>query len=921
MASKELPTGTITFLFTDIEGSTQLFEQSPDSASVALVRHDAIIERDAAAFSGFVVRPRGEGDSRFIVFEHARDAVAAAVGIQQDLNAESWDTPWPLMVRRAMHTGEADLRQGDYYGSAVNRCARLRGIANGGQTLLSESTWALVQEALPAGVTFEDEGEHRLKDLARPEHVYQLVIPNLPNEFPPLKSLSVIPNNLPAQVTEFIGRQAELKETQRLLQQTRLLTLVGPGGIGKTRLAIQVAADQLAAFHDGVYFVSLAPLAEEDQIVQAVVETLSISFSSGHDLSAHLLNYLRRRRLMLVLDNFEHILEAAPLLTDILKAAPDVTILATSREKLNLSGETVFNVSGLGVADWQSPEELLVHSCGELFVQSAQRAYPDFELRIDDVRPVAQICRLVEGMPLGILLAAVWVDQLTAQEIAAEISQSLDFLETEMRDVPARQRSIRAVFETSWERLSRGERELFKKLSVFRGGFTRQAAREVAGSSLRALARLVNKSFLRPDPDTGRYEVHELLRQYGQEQLDAEANASDSAMQAHATYFARFVVSQAKNLRVGNKQRASLDNIQSDLENVRVAARYMAAQNDAPELQKILDSLWILHEIRGWYHAFLELLDESEASFQSARDDKETQAVIAQLQALRGFFMTTLGFPDQGLALARQSAATLRDLQRRDTLFLALQTQTISALNLFKIPEMSEAAQEMVTTSREIEDRWWEEQGFCYLSMSKIAAQELEEAGRYADAADALIKEFGDSWVAYWTGIVLALLATAQGEHVEARERYLLVLETARTLDYRRGIQFAAFSLGQASAMLGAADEAEDYYLQSLAISDEIGQTREMLTTLCDLARVWAKAGRSGEALELVAFILQHPAREQHAPLRPSSIQDDAGQVRAELEAVLSPQDYRNAWERGKRRELESVADEVLAAGVRQHRG
>ena len=326
----ELPEGVVTFLFTDVEGSTRMFEQAPDAMLEALRRHDEVIEAAVAAHGGIPVRPRGEGDSRFIVFTEATDAVVGAAEIQRRLAAQEWATPERLRVRVSLHTGSADLRWGDYYGSAVNRAARLRNIAHGGQTVMSAATWELVKDQLPDGVTVQDLGEHGLKDLTRPERVYQLTPEGLQEQFPPLLSLGAVPNNLPAQLTGFVGRHQELAEAARLIGETRLLTLLAPGGTGKTRLAIQVAADVSSDYPDGVYFVGFAEIGSDDDITQTVAESLGAALSGDEDPRTQLLAYLAPRRQLLVFDNLEHLAGAGAVVAEILQAAPHVTIRAYS---------------------------------------------------------------------------------------------------------------------------------------------------------------------------------------------------------------------------------------------------------------------------------------------------------------------------------------------------------------------------------------------------------------------------------------------------------------------------------------------------------------------------------------------------------------------------------------------------------------
>jgi predicted ATPase/class 3 adenylate cyclase len=604
MASVELPTGTITFLFTDVESSTQLFEQAPERAQEALARHDAIVERDAAAFDGLVVKPRGEGDSRFVVFAQATAAAAAAVRIQQDLYAESWETPWPLKVRIALHTGEADLRQGDYYGTDVNRCARLRGIGHGGQVLLSEATWVLVQDDLPPEVTAQDEGQHRLKDLSRPEHVYQLIIPDLPQDFPPLRSLGIFPTNLPVQLTEFIGRQEASKATRKSLQAGRLLTIVGPGGIGKSRLAIEVAADLAEQFRHGVFFVPLAPLTDDQYIVTTINDSIGLRSPAGRDLRKAMLDYLRHKQLLLIMDNFEHMLAGADIVTDILQEAPGVKILSTSRERLNLSDEAVYMLSGLDYpADPRLPgQEAARFGAVQLLLHRARLVRPGLEVEEPELDQVARICRLVQGMPLALVLAAGWLELLTFEEVADEITASLDILESQARDMPERQRSVRAAFEYSWGRLEAGDQGAFSRLAVFRGGFSRQAAQEVAGAGLRTLRNLAKKSLITTD-GTDRYAIHELLRQFAEEKLEAAGQAG-GIRDAHKLYYLEAVAQRETDLK-GRRQLEALEEIEIDLDNVRAAWTWSLEQGDESVIDRAQESLSLFFYMRfqnqeGW---------------------------------------------------------------------------------------------------------------------------------------------------------------------------------------------------------------------------------------------------------------------------------------------------------------------------------
>ncbi len=346
-----LPTGTITFLFTDVEGSTRLWEAHPAAMRAVMVRHDALLTSVFKRHDGVVVRPRGEGDSLFAVFVRASAAVAAALAGQRALVAEDWGEVGPLRVRMGLHTGEADLREGDYYGSAVNRCARIRAAGHGGQILISEATAKLVRGMLPDGASLRDLGRHRLRDLSEPELLFQLNVPDLPDTFPPLATLDARPNNLPLQLTSFLGRERELAEIANLLKTARLLTLTGPGGTGKTRLALQAAAELLDAFPDGVFFVDLASLTDADLVPAAVARALGVPQNPDLPVRDAVVRFLRGRRLLLALDNFEHLLPAAEFVGVLLQAAAELTVLATSRAPLRVAGEQEYPVPPLALPD------------------------------------------------------------------------------------------------------------------------------------------------------------------------------------------------------------------------------------------------------------------------------------------------------------------------------------------------------------------------------------------------------------------------------------------------------------------------------------------------------------------------------------------------------------------------------------------
>jgi predicted ATPase/class 3 adenylate cyclase len=908
-----LPTGTVTFLFTDIEGSTELWEQDEASARQVLVRHDQIIEELVVENEGMLVRPRGEGDSRFAVFPHAPGAAATAAAIQKAFTAESWPTDEPLKIRMGLHTGHADLREGDYYGSAVNRCARVRSLAYGGQVLLSLATEQIIADYLPEKVEVVDLGLHPLKGLRRPEQIYQLVIPDVPSDFPPLQTQIGPKHNLPEQLTSFIGRETEIADIRALLSQdgVRLVTLKGPGGMGKTRLAIEVAGQELEGYSDGARFVALAPLDSADQIVQAFLEALDLRPASREDPRDFLVQHLQRSDMLIVVDNFEHVLDGVPLIKEILTIAPHVKILATSRERLSLQGESVFDVGGLQFADWQTVDQALSASCAQLFVQGALQVQPQFELDESEVPSLARICRLVDGTPLALLLSAGWMDMLSLEEIADEVEGSLDFLETELQDAPVRQRSIKAIFDGSWARLEDPEQQLFMRLSVFRGGFTREAATEVAAANLRSLARLTDKSFLHRDPETGRYEIHEMLRQYGEQRLEAADQASQKARQRHAFYFAEMLAAKEAPLTSGSEAEP-LDEIEADIENIRRAWKYLAETGDAERLQKSLFGLWLFHEVRCWLHAGMELFANTEQSLRASSEGTQIDVVATQLQAAGAFFTVILGFAEKGVTTATRTLDWLKEHSYRNESTYSLLAVGVGKIFLQAPSDAIAAAVELSEIGEEMGHKWWALRGNTIAAGQYIVMGDLEQAERILKEHDQLLAETGGPWNSYWGQNLHSRLAEARGDLAAAKEINQLTIDSLQTVSFLRGMQYAYSNLGRINLLREELDEAELNYSLSLQISQETGQVRDALANLINIARVWKAQGRGAEAVEVVAAVLPHSQIDQASLLISLTIREEAEALRSELEKVLDPDQFQIAWEKGSDQEMEDVAIQIL---------
>jgi predicted ATPase/DNA-binding CsgD family transcriptional regulator len=716
------------------------------------------------------------------------------------------------------------------------------------------------------------------------------------------------PGNLPAETTPFVGRRAELAEIKACLAQSRLLTLVGPGGMGKTRLALR-AAGQLAHDHrqgefpDGCFFVALAPIAETQRLVQSVAEALRFPLATNEDPQRQLLRFLRRKRLLLVMDNFEHLLAAAGLVDQILSAAPGVKILATSRERLNLRSEAILAVGGLAVPDQAGVSEALEYDAMALFAQSAGRVRPGFTPAAAEVGQITHICQAVQGMPLAIELAAAWLHILSLDEIGAELARGLDILAGEARDAPARQRDIRAVFDHSWALLAQSERAIVETLAVFRGGFSREAAGRVSGASLRQLAGLVDKSLLSLDAASSRLEMHELLRQYAQERLERRPEKARAARQQHAAYFAAFTTERWQQIK-GPRQMAALAELEADIENVRAAWHYSLEQGDVARLWHFIDGLYQLHWIRGWNQAGRALFGGAVAAL-AGRNDEEAQAFRALAMAYQAFAMSYLDQAQQGFRLAGQSATTLRALDRPVALIFALNSLAINSYFLGRWPEFRAATDEMLRVAGHVGDPWLSIYALYAGSLEALYRGDLPAARRLAEANPALDEAAGNRLGSTMPLIALGHVALGHGEQAQACDHYRRALVIARECGFYYGIQTAGKYLGKVTLSLGDVERAETYLLDCLAITREIGFTRDIVNLLGECARLRAAQGHTEQAVQLLAVVLAHPDSAQRLVEGP--IDEDARAQLTRLAAVVPEDRYRAALAQGRAMTLDEA--------------
>ncbi len=583
----ELPSGTVTFLFTDIEGSTRLWEEHPDAMRDALARHDDLVREAIESHGGYVVKTTGDGFHA--AFGTADAGLVAAVAAQRALVGEAWPLPEPLRVRMGLHTGAASLRDGDYFGASLNRAARLMGVANGGQIVCSQATADLARDSVAEGTTLADLGEHRLRDLSRAERVFQVCAPGLSREFAALTSVDAFPGNLPLQVSSFIGREREIERTVDALGESRVVTLTGVGGVGKTRLAYQVAAEVLPEFREGAWLVELAAVRDPDGVVDAFASVFGVTARAGQSIEQSLIEFLGTKQLLLVVDNCEHVLDAvADLVDEIGRACPGAVVLATSREALVLDGERILGVPALTAPDAEADLAVIGASHAvQLFVDRAHGADADFALTADNANAVASVCRRLDGVPLAIELAAAKVDVMTPAELLSALDRRFDVLAGGRRRAVKRQQTLRATIDWSYDLLDEPHQRLLARLAAFAGGCTREGAESVcagdpigSGAVFGLLTDLVKQSLVvadRSESDT-RYRLLETIREYGEERL-VEHDEVLVLRDRHAHHFADYA-RRCHEGQWGPEQIAWGRRMAADGENILAAFDYAVDTQD-----------------------------------------------------------------------------------------------------------------------------------------------------------------------------------------------------------------------------------------------------------------------------------------------------------------------------------------------------
>lgn len=866
----ELPTGTVTFLFTDIEGSTQLLQELGERYEAVQDEQAAIVARACADAEGVIVRI--EGDGFFVVFEDPVKAVGASVSAQLALAGHHWSHGEPLRVRMGMHTGRGVLGGGDYVGIDVNRAARIADAAHGGQVLISDATRSLVEHTLPQGASLRDLGEHRFKGIRHAEHVYDVVIEGLSADFPQIRGLAKAgPSNLPLQLTSFVGREKELTELVRLTDQSRILTLTGPGGIGKTRLALAAAAECLPSFTDGATFVDLSAVRDPGLVPSEILGRLESTPPDGRPTNDRLTEQLRHTELLLVLDNFEQVVEAAPSIEELVAAAPGLKVMVTSRVALSVRGEQEYVVPPFDLpAEGAVLDELAESAAVRLFADRAASVSPGFEVTEQNAKAVAGVVARLDGLPLAIELAASRVKLLTPPEILERLHHRLALLTSGPRTLPERQRTLRAVVEWSYDLLNEEEQRLFCRLSVFSGGWTIEGAEAVCDfpeldlDPLDAMESLIDRSLIRrisSDAQPTRVSMLETIREFALEHLETDS-AADLVRKRHAEFFHELAF-EAEPHFTGSGQTRWLERCDREHDNIRAALRWAIESDEAELAQETAGALWRYWQQRGHIEEAIHWFDEVLA-MPSGRG--RTRARAKALAGAGGIRWWQSG-PD-----ARPIYEEALDIEREHGDPRGLAEALVNWGYVTGATGDFETALESFNESRDLFEQLGDEDAVARVQWA--ATNPAAMVGGW-DEAVALGEQYVERWrrLGNWFHLGEGLLGLATGyartgRMVEARPAAREALELAVEADFSTGIGSAIMTLAFLASWEGRYEESLRLGGAAMSIREEAG----------------------GPPTMFLEFILGDPVEEARAKLSDDVAQRvwETGQAMSQEEAVAA---------------------------------
>jgi predicted ATPase/class 3 adenylate cyclase len=918
----DLPTGTVTFLFTDIEGSTKLWEKSPRGMQVALTRHDALLWEAIEGHGGFVFKT--VGDAFCAVFPTALGALESALAAQRTLFSEAWgDEIGALRARMALHTGTTHERDGDYFGPPVNRVARLLSAGHGGQVLLSSSTQELVRDHLPPKTHLRDLGERRLKDLSRPERIFQLTAPDLPSEFPPLRTLETHTNNLPLQATPLIGREREVEAVCGLLRspETRLLTLLGPGGTGKTRVGLQVAAELVDDFEDGVFFVPIAAITDPTLVAPTIARVLGLSEGGAQPPEELLEGYLRDRQMLLLLDNLEQVLEAAPVVDRLLSTAASLKILATSRTPLGLYGEYEFPIPPLSLPDPESLpplENLTEYEAVRLFVERARAVRPDFSLAEDNAPAVVEICERLDGLPLAIELAAARIKPLPPQVLLDRLGNRLKILTGGARNLPERQRTLRNAIEWSYELLDEGEKILFGRLGVFSSGATLEAMEAVCDTEgdlptdvFEGASSLLDKSLLRQEEGAEgepRFVMLETIREFAEAMLE-ESGEAENVRLAHAEYFLT-LAEEAEPMLWGTEDAEWLDRLEQENNNMRAALSWAIARDYVDLALRLGGALRWFWYMEGYYGEGRNWLEATLVKDESASGQARAMALegVGWLALQQGDVDRAEAAAEEGLKLSAEAGlgeAVVADFQN------IMGDAARHRGDYERAADLIEASLALHRKAMNIVGVAW--------SLGDLAnvlgdqgnyerAKELYEEGLGLSRALGGARPLGEYLISLGYEYLL------EGDHERATTLNEEATELYQKRGRRGGLQYAFDNLGWAALARGDHKRAKTLHEENLVLCRELGdkliasESMEGLACVAEVtgeveraAKLFGAAQTQREAVGYLHAPREHALREPYLAAARSRLGDAA---------------WAKAWEVGHSMTFEDAIVYALEAGI-----
>jgi predicted ATPase/class 3 adenylate cyclase/Tfp pilus assembly protein PilF len=927
------PSGTITFLFTDIEGSTARWEHAPAEMAVAFQRHETLLRQAIAAHGGYAYKLIG--DALQAAFATAPQALAAALAAQRALFAVDWGAGGPLRVRMALDSGVVEERGDDYVGPLLNRTARLLAAGHGGQVLLSAAAKELLGQSLPSGVSLRDLGRHQLKDLIQPEPIFQVVADGLLADFPSLRSLSAQPNNLLVQPTPLIGRDDEVAAAHALLRgPARLLTLTGPGGSGKTRLALQIGAEAIHEFADGVLFVPLDAISDADLIISALAQALGVREVAGQPLPTTVQHFLQGKQLLLLLDNFEQVLAAAPLVADLLASCPRLRVIVTSRAALHLRGEQQFPVPPLALPDPEAVGDLpTLSQCGAvaLFLARAQASRPDFQLTAANAPAIAAICAQLDGLPLAIELAAARVQLLPPEALLARLDQRLRLLTGGARDLPARQQTLRNAIAWSYDLLSPAEQRLFTRLAVFAGGWTLEGAAAVCNAAgdlgvdvFDGLASLLDKSLIRQIGESvaPRFGMLETIRVYALEQFATRGEA-EALRREHALYFMR-LAEQAEPELYGREHPEWMRWLEEEHDNIRAALRWLLAQGDAETALRLAGAIRLFWSARGYPSEGRRWLEDALA-LPGARERS-----VARAFGL--FALATIVWPQGDLQAAQRSSEESVDIYRElgERKYLA-EVLTIAAVWNYLQGDFARSDpqfEEALAISRDL----GESRQFDRLLLA--TGQRAMGKGDYTLARDRLeearvrYQAVNSKWDIAQTINSLGDLARLEGNYSRAGQLYHESLALFREIGAKADMPASLHNLGYVALERGDYEGAKRLFEESLALHRELANRTGIAESLAGLAGVAAESARvtatmkaQGEAERAARlFAASEALRETSGGPQWPAERAEWNRYLGIARAQLGEETWQSAWQEGRAMTIEHAIKYALegsGGGVR----